>query len=253
MKNNHCLNCNHAIIGHFCSNCRQKTDTHRIKLGHFIMHDMLHGVWHLEKGILFTLKETFTRPGQAALDYISGKRIRYYNVFYLSLLLIGLNLLLSHFYDGFSHETDELPKQGLLLKDFFSKYLKLILLGIVPILAVNSLLIFKRLKLNLAEHFIINGINLVGMLVISIVFSLADFLNKISTTNIFSLLKVVVFFLIPLFSFWVFWDAAKKQYAFLGFMWRIAVFYILVLVQLAIILAVIIYTVTGKNDLYLRL
>jgi hypothetical protein len=65
---------------------------------------MLHGVWHLEKGILFTLKEIFVRPGQAALDYIHGKRIRYYNVFYLSILLIGLNILLSHFYDGFRND-----------------------------------------------------------------------------------------------------------------------------------------------------
>ena len=42
---------------------------------HFVMHDLLHGVWHLEKGILFTLKETIIRPGQAALDYIKGKRV----------------------------------------------------------------------------------------------------------------------------------------------------------------------------------
>jgi len=253
MQGHHCLNCNHKTAGKFCSNCGQKTDTHRIRLGHFIMHDMMHGVWHLEKGILFTLKETFSRPGKAALDYISGKRIRYYNVFYLSLLLIGLNLLLSHFYDGFRHGTDEIPKEGLALRDFFSKYLKLILLGIVPILAVNSMLVFRRLKLNLAEHFIINGINLVGMLVISIFFSLAGFLNDISATDISGYMKVGVFFLIPLFSFWVYWNAARKQYSFAGFMWRIFTFYLLVLLQLAIILAIIVHIVTGKNDLYLRL
>lgn len=253
MNNNHCLNCNHGTIGRFCTNCGQKTDTHRIRLGHFIMHDMLHGVWHLEKGILFTLKETFTRPGKAALDYISGKRIRYYNVFYLSLLLIGLNLLLSHFYDGFRHGTEEIPKEGLALSDFFSKYLKLILLGIVPILAVNSMLIFKRLKLNLAEHFIINGFNLVGMLVISIFSSLANFLNEHNSTNIMGYLEIGIFFLIPLFSFWVYWNAVKKQYSFGGFMWRIATFYILVLLQLALILGAIVYTVTGQKELYINL
>lgn len=77
------------------------------------MHDLLHGIWHLEKGILFTIKETFMRPGQAALDYITGKRIRYYNVFYLSLLVIALNLLLSHLY-----ETLLLSKKRILMTRF---------------------------------------------------------------------------------------------------------------------------------------
>ena len=73
MQYNYCLNCNFTIDNKFCPSCGQKTDTHRIVIKHFVMHDLLHGVWHLEKGILFTLKETITRPGQAALDYIKGK------------------------------------------------------------------------------------------------------------------------------------------------------------------------------------
>ena len=76
-----CLNCNENLIGKFCYNCGQKSDTHRITLKHFIFHDVLHGVWHIEKGIIFTIKESKTRPGKAALDYISGKRMRYHNFF----------------------------------------------------------------------------------------------------------------------------------------------------------------------------
>ena len=74
MDQNYCLNCADQISKNFCANCGQKTDTHRIKIKHFLFHDLLHGVWHLEKGILFTIKEAFVRPGQAALDYIGGKR-----------------------------------------------------------------------------------------------------------------------------------------------------------------------------------
>ena len=106
MKQGTCLNCNTEIENNFCSNCGQKTDTHRITLKHFLMHDLLHGIWHLEKGILFTIKETFMRPGQAALDYITGKRIRYYNVFYLSLLVLALNLRLSKLYENLHTFTD---------------------------------------------------------------------------------------------------------------------------------------------------
>lgn len=79
------MNCSEPVSKKFCPNCGQKTDTHRITFKHFILHDILHGVWHFERGILFTLKEAIIRPGNAALDYISGKRVRYYNVFYLIL------------------------------------------------------------------------------------------------------------------------------------------------------------------------
>ena len=97
-QQHNCLNCGHILIGKFCSNCGQKSDIHRITLKHFITHDLIHGVWHLEKGIYFTIKESIFRTGKAATDYISGKRIIYYNVFYLSLLMLGLNLLVLHYF-----------------------------------------------------------------------------------------------------------------------------------------------------------
>ncbi|MBS1571605.1 MAG: DUF3667 domain-containing protein, partial [Bacteroidetes bacterium] len=87
-----CLNCGSKVDNNYCSVCSQKTDTHRLTPKHFFYHDILHGIWHLDKGILFTLKEAVIRPGQASLDYINGKRIRYYNVFYLCLLLLGISI-----------------------------------------------------------------------------------------------------------------------------------------------------------------
>src|SRR5690606_2344353 len=74
-------------------------DTHRITFKNFIFHDVLHGTFHIERGILFTTKQALIRPGKAALDYISGKRRRYYNVFYLILITIGLIIFLRHFND----------------------------------------------------------------------------------------------------------------------------------------------------------
>lgn len=178
MEHNYCLNCEFTVDNNFCPSCGQKTDTHRIVLKHFIFHDLLHGVWHLEKGIIFTLKETIIRPGQAALDYISGKRIKYYNVFYLSLLVIAVNILLLHARDNATDEigrVTQLKKMG--VNEFFSEYSKIVLFSIVPILAINAKLIFKRLKLNLAEHLIMGGITLLGILVLSTAYILSDVLN----------------------------------------------------------------------------
>ena len=249
----HCLNCNHKTAGKFCSNCGQKTDTHRIRLGHFIMHDMLHGVWHLEKGILFTLKETFTRPGKAALDYISGKRIRYYNVFYLSLLLIGLSILLSHFLNYMHPEINETDKDSAVILQFFEKYVKLIVLATVPILALTALVVFRRMRLNLAEHLIIGGFNLIGMIIINLLVLLANFANLYDVPAIFGYLEVGFFFCMVLFPMWGYWNLTKGTYRFGGFLWRIILFYLLLFIEIFVLLLLIIVLLTGKTELYLNI
>ena len=90
MTNTNCLNCGKELTDKYCSGCGQKADTHRITFKNFLFHDLLHGNFHIERGILFAAKEALIRPGKAALDYISGKRKRYYNVFYLILLTFGV-------------------------------------------------------------------------------------------------------------------------------------------------------------------
>jgi hypothetical protein len=64
-----CLNCQAEIDKNYCSTCGEKTDIHRITVKHFLFHDLLHGVWHIDKGILFTLKETIVRPGSGTRLY----------------------------------------------------------------------------------------------------------------------------------------------------------------------------------------
>jgi len=240
MEHHYCLNCNFDIDNKFCPSCGQNTDTHRIVMKHFIMHDLLHGVWHLEKGILFTLKETIIRPGQAALDYVNGKRIRYYNVFYLALLVIGLNVILLHLKDTHIEEAAETVKNSQnKLNEFVFKYSKIILFCIVPIFSLNAKLIFKRLKLNIAEHFILGGITLLGLLIISAVVFLFSFLNVALDLNIFDFAKVFIALLLLIFPAWSYFNATKNLYKFWGFLWRIISFYLLTLFEFLLIIAFI--------------
>ena len=93
------------------------------------------------------------RPGQAALDYISGKRVKYYNVFYLSLLVLAVNILLLHLSKENNTEITKVKAlKEMNINDFYSEYSKFVLFSIVPLLAINAKLLFKKLKLNLAEH-----------------------------------------------------------------------------------------------------
>jgi hypothetical protein len=255
MNNNQCLNCEQPLTGNYCQNCGQKSNTHAITLKHFFLHDIIHGVWHLEKGILLTIKETFTRPGQAALDYIKGKRIKYYNVFYLILLLIGLNILTVHYH----HEINpsSVPKNvdsGLKLITFLSNNLKSLLFGFVPLIALNAFIIFKKLKLNLAEHFIIGGINLLGILVLCLSINLLSLLDTFKKIEHFiSVIKVFGYLLIVLFPFWTYFNAAFKRYSILGFSWRILVFYLILFIEFINIIMLITYIITNQTSIELNL
>lgn len=253
MENNHCLNCDTQIDNKFCPNCGQKTDTHPITFKHFIFHDLLHGVWHLEKGILFTIKETFKRPGQAALDYIKGKRIRYYNVFYLALLVIALNVVLLHYKQSLNEPFLNIHREED-LGDFISKFSKITLFSIVPLLSINALLLFKRLKLNFAQHLIIGGVTLLGMLLISIFYFLFDLLNQLDLIISFGYLEIFSFCCIPLFPIWSYYNATKGLYTIWGFIWRIILFYMLLFIQFLILFTSIVFIfLDGKSSLEIAL
>lgn len=201
-----CLNCDHPTTGKFCADCGQRTDTHRITFKHFIFHDIMHGMWHFEKGILFTVKQAMLRPGKAALEYISGKRIRYYNVFYLTLLLIGLNIFVTHIQTVMSHKyfgtrlEPETNDFGRSIDTFLNDNAKLLIFSFIPLFAINSFLIFRRKKLNFSEHFIISGMMFLGVMIIVTVttlFYFTDFTEHfgfISTiVNIATPISIIIF------------------------------------------------------------
>lgn len=249
MNQNQCLNCEQKVAGNYCQNCGQKNNTHAITLKHFLFHDIIHGVWHLEKGILLTIKETFTRPGQAALDYIKGKRVKYYNVFYLILMLIGLNILTVHYYREINPSSAaKNVGDGLKFMNFLSGNVKMVLLGFVPLVALNAALIFRRLKLNLAEHFIIGGINLLGILVLCLFINMLSLLDTFQGINYVSrIIKFIFIFLVLLFPLWTYFNATKKMYAILGFTWRILAFYMLTIIEIFSILLFILFLVTNQT------
>ncbi len=235
---NTCLNCERTTSGNFCFNCGQKTDTHRITFKHFIFHYILHGVWHFEKGILFTINESLFRSGEAALDYISGKRIRYYNVFYLTLLISGLNIFLSHFYDtlaykylGVVEEIEENSRHKSLFT-FLLDNAKIIILSFIPLFAINSFFIFNKKRLNFSEHFIIAGMIFLGVLTIVSIESIISFLDLVNYLDVISasisnsMLVIIVLFLIRNY-YYTFNDC----YSLLAISWRIALFFIVLIVE----------------------
>lgn len=255
MQMNKCLNCDNELSGKFCSGCGQKADTHRISLKHFFFHDVLHGTFHLEKGMLFTAKEAMVRPGKAALDYIAGKRIRYYNVFYLILITAGLMLFIRHFFDGLmTEEGQNLAKHPVQLNEaskkineLLSQKSKIIIFLFVPFAAINSFILFRRKKLNLGEHAIIAGMILLSMLILSTFGNalfyaglVIDFTNLVA--NIVSISIIVLTFIYIIFGYW---NAFGNLYTHWGMTYRILLFFGLLFLEIATLFILIAGFVTN--------
>jgi hypothetical protein len=246
-----CLNCEEKLNGNFCSNCGQKSDTHRITLKHFLFHDVLHGVWHIDKGILFTIKQAIIRPGQAALDYISGKRIKYYNVFYLILILIGLNIFLSNQYDKMAHTyfgtiiEPETNEKGKAINDFIINNSKLIIFSFVPLFAINSFILFRRKKLNISEHFIIAGMVYLGVLFFVTAIEILSFLEFIKYINIITdYINFILVFGLFVYIVFSYYNAFKFQYSKASYAFRISLFTLFLTIEIVFLILLLLGYIT---------
>ena len=79
LDSSRCANCDRAIDGtdqKFCPACGQPTPAHRIDW-HFLGHEFEHSVLHMDRGILYTLKNLMFRPGHLIRDYIDGRRAQH--------------------------------------------------------------------------------------------------------------------------------------------------------------------------------
>lgn len=241
-SNQLCLNCSGHVSKKFCPNCGQKTETHRITFKHFFLHDILHGVWHFERGILFTLKEALVRPGNAALDYIAGKRVRYYNVFYLVLVLIGLGIFFENAYDfiaeryvSFIEPEIETDEKSVVL-DFIGKHIKFFLALAIPIYSLNSYVLFNKRKLYYSEHIIIFGMMYLGIILFTIVSHILYFSEFIRPFAFISKwTDIVIPIIILLYVINGFYKAFGNDYSKINFSLRMLVYIALIIIELRLL------------------
>src|ERR1700723_3779150 len=77
-----CRNCNtNLTFGHsYCSVCGQKMISQRLTL-HEIARDLIHVVFHVDRSAISLVRMLLERPGTVALDYVEGRRKRYFGPF----------------------------------------------------------------------------------------------------------------------------------------------------------------------------
>ncbi len=70
-----CLNCGTELIGRHCHACGQKSEVHRTLSA--ILHDIMHGVLHLDGKLWHTLPLLTLKPGELTRRYIDGERAKF--------------------------------------------------------------------------------------------------------------------------------------------------------------------------------
>ncbi|MFZ1686012.1 MAG: DUF3667 domain-containing protein [Flavobacteriales bacterium] len=152
-----CKNCGAPVSGAFCASCGQKASTERIGW-HWLVHEVQHSIFHVDKGILFTLKELFIRPGRMLGDFLEGQRKRHFPPLSLMLVLAAVYSLLFHFFvpdlSGFKGvQLETMEASNRLLGERYA----LFELASLPVFSVCSWLLLRRYGHNFTEHLVMNA------------------------------------------------------------------------------------------------
>lgn len=153
-----CLSCGTALHDQFCAHCGQPAGTHRITLHHLVFHDLPHSIWHVDKGVLYTLRQMLTRPGLAIREYLAGQRARHFRPISYLLLLVGLSALLMSslhldLYRG--RPASEVPELLRVVMERYThfnfKYPAFAHLILLPLNSLVAWLLLRRTGYNYAE------------------------------------------------------------------------------------------------------
>ncbi|UHG94622.1 DUF3667 domain-containing protein [Spirosoma oryzicola] len=151
-----CNNCNTEINSRFCPECGQPASLKRID-GHYILHEIEH-ILHVERGILFTVKELVLNPGQNVRNYLSENRSRLVKpvIFVIiTSLIYSLSINFFHIDDQYiNFEGGELATPVKIFKWIQSHYgYANIMMGIF--IALWLTLFFRKRSYNLFELLIL--------------------------------------------------------------------------------------------------
>ncbi len=222
-----CKNCDLPVENKFCSHCGQKTNTQRITWKNLVNHELIQGVFNLDRGLPKTWLKILTKPNIVAHDYIAGKRKRFYNFFYMLLLLVGLKLFLNDTFPEVFKSSNSKEEENFIT--LVSNNMQLWIVSIIPLFSLISWLIYRRLKYNFLEHTIQATITLIGCFSYFLLynsFSILDFKFDLLFVNILAAIFLLISFIVfPLYSYYKF--SSKSTYTTAGKFLRVILFYIL--------------------------
>lgn len=245
-----CKNCANQFEGNYCNQCGQPATTHRLNF-HFLWHDLQHGLFHMDKGVLYSLKELFIHPGHTIKEYIDGKRVGHFKPFSLLVVLATVYGLLKHLVLAKAEFTasnlviNDVTIKSLdiqAINEWISHHDAIMSLIVIPFYAVGSYVAYRKQGLNFVEHLVVNAYLSSLRIAISLVSLPFLFLMQNRTGHDFidtltSVLSVAItiWTFLQLFDTLHWWQNFKK----------LALTYLIFLAQMITVGALIIFVILG--------
>lgn len=160
MNTDTCKNCTHTVEGNFCSNCGQTAHTHTLDW-HYVVHEVQHGAFHVDKGLLYTIKELFLRPGYTIRQFIAGSRINYFKPVAMIIFLGAIYGFLYHYFEinivAAIVENDKMKAAQQAAQSWIMSHYTLVVLLMIPIYSLGSKIAFMKSGYNYVEHLALNS------------------------------------------------------------------------------------------------
>lgn len=245
----HCKNCAAELNGKFCSNCGQSADTHKLNF-HYMWHDIQHGLLHFDKGIFYSVKELYTRPGHSIREFLEGKRVKHFKPLSMVIVLATIYAFLSHVLH-LDHST-QISLQNNVgggnakgvdpmdISKWISDHYALSRLLSIPLLAFSTWLCFKRQKFNFVELLVLTAFVTAQALVLPILAApILYFLNDSIAFDFFNLGLQLVEFALFSWTYIQFFNKLPKWRAFFQAILALLLYLVLLFVISGIIVLIV--------------
>jgi len=155
-----CKNCQNQFEGNYCNLCGQQAEIKKIDF-RFIRYDLQQGLFNFDTGILYTIKELFSRPGHSIREFLEGKRIHHFKPISLVLILATVYAFVHHYFGlnlfRQSGDSSKIAESANRFYELFEDNYSLIVLFTIPFLSLSSFLLFRRQGYNYFEHVVVNS------------------------------------------------------------------------------------------------
>jgi len=205
-----CKNCGYAINGNYCSQCGQDSSIGRINLPNFI-HELSESIFQIDKGLFFTIKELFLRPGESLNEFINGKRKNHFKpiayvltlsaVYFVITQITHQNTWIDDLLSGWLNGAKEqnVKNEEPIIITWFSKNYAYSTLLLLPLFSLASYLSFFKFDKNYLEHIVINSYITGQQAILYAIFAIMGSFLKNDLVEISSLIVSISY------AFWVLW------------------------------------------------
>lgn len=252
--NHQCKNCAAELSGKYCSNCGQTADTHKLNF-HYMWHDIQHGLLHFDKGIFYSVKELYTRPGHSIREFLNGKRVKHFKPLSMVIVLATIYAFLFHLLH-LDHSTSISLRDGadgtganpLNVSQWITDHYAISRLLSIPLLALATWICFNKQKYNFVELLVLTAFVTAQTLILMIVSCpILYFLKPTIAYDFFSMGLQLVEFVLFVWTYIQFFDRLGKIRVFFQSVLSLLLYLVLLfLVSGIIILVMGMFTFTDK-------